>query len=579
MGKVTNQDIADAFSRIADLLDILDEDAFRILSYRNVARAVGDSVEDVAQLVEAGRVTELPGVGKSSAQKITQMVQAGKIDLLEELSAKVPKGLAELLRVPGLGPKTVAKMWKQANITDMESLANAIDDGAIQRVDGMGPKKVRQIFESMQFVTSSGKRTRINDAMQLAQRLIAVLEGVPGAQRVAPAGSLRRGRETVGDIDILCQCAEAGQAGEIIQAFTEARGAGVAKVLAAGGTKASVLLERNVQADLRVVGPESYGSALQYFTGSKEHGVHLRELAVKKGWKLSEYGLFEGDKQLAGADEEELYRAMGMPWIPPELREDHGEIEAALAGRLPKLVTLGQIHGDLHMHTTASDGRESIETMIRACLERGYKYLAIADHSQSQVQANGLDPQRLAEHQKAVMAEASRFEGIKVYFSCEVDIFKDGSLDFPDKVLEILDFVVASPHSALQMKREEATPRIIKAIENPFVRVIGHPSGRLIGTRPGMELNIDEIAAAASEHGVALEVNAHPERLDLRDVHVRAAIDHGAKIIINTDSHNIPDLDNMQYGVIVARRGWATANDVVNAQSAAKFDKWVKAGR
>lgn len=575
---VTTADIAEAFAQIADLLELTGADAFRINSYRKVARVLDETPEDVPALAREGRLTGLPGVGRSSADKIAQMVSAGRIDLLEELRAKVPPGLPQLMRIQGLGPKTVAKLWHEAGVTDLASLSEAIDAGGLEGLRGMGAKKVRQIFEGIQFLTSAGNRVRLGDATELARRVVATMEQVPGVQKVTPAGSLRRGRDTVGDLDILCQ-ADPADAERIIDAFTRMTHPPVRRVLGAGDTKASVVLDRDVQADLRVVGPESYGAALQYFTGSKEHSVRLREIVVKKGWKLNEYGLFDGETRLAGDDEGALYAKLGMAWIPPELRENRGEIEAALEGRLPDLLRLEQVRGDLHMHTVASDGLESIETMIRACAERGYAYMAIAEHSRSQHQANGLDAARLAEHRAAVREAAGAFGGIDVYFSCEVDILKDGAMDFPDEVLETLDFAIGSPHAALQMKRAEATKRILRAIENPFVRIIGHPTGRITNARPGMELDLDEIAAAAAEHDTALEVNCHTARLDLRDVHVRAAIEHGARLVLNTDAHGVADLDNMRFGVITARRGWAQAKDVVNALPAARFRNWVRKGR
>ena len=366
------------------------------------------------------------------------------------------------------------------------------------------------------------------------------------------AGSIRRGRETVGDIDILCEASKAG-AGGIIEAFASAEG--VRQVRAKGETKGSVLLEGDVQADLRVVEKKSFGAALAYFTGSKEHNIHLRELAIKKGLKLNEYGLFAGPKQIAGADEHGVYEALGLALVPPELREDRGELAAAMAGELPKLIELGDIRGDMHMHTTASDGENSIVEMIDACRARGYKFMAICDHSKSQIQANGLDEKRLALHAAATRKAAAKYDDILVLAGIEVDIFKDGSLDLEADVLAGLDFVTASPHSALKMSGSEATERLIRAIESPHVHSIGHPTGRLINSRPGMEIDIEKLAAAAARNNVALEINAHYMRLDLCDIHVRAAIAAGAKIIINTDAHSPADLDLMHYGVTTARRG------------------------
>ncbi len=577
MGEVTNRDIAGAFERIADLMDILGESPFRVNSYRRVARTLGETPGDVAAMAAAGELTALAGVGKSSAEKIAEFVATGKITVLEELLVKLPPSLPELLQIRGLGPKTLAKMWTQAGVTNAEELTAAIADGRLLKVPGLGPKKVQQIHQAMQFAAEAGGRLRLDEATAHAADLLAAVAAIDGADAPVIAGSFRRGRDTVGDLDVLCRTQRPDRAGKIIQAFTAAEALAIDEVLAAGDTKAGVRLADGVQVDLRVVPPASYGAALQYFTGSKAHNVRLRELAVKRGLKLNEYGLFDGDRQLAGADEDGIYKALDLAPIPPELREDRGELAAAAAGKLPKLLTLADIRGDLHMHTTASDGAESIETMIAACADRGYRYLAITEHSKGQGQAHGLDAARLAAHHEAVTAAAAeaKGKGIRVYFSCEVDIFADGGLDFPDEVLATLDFVIGSPHSALSQKRPEATARIIRAIENPHVRVIGHPSGRLINLRQGMELGIEEIAAAAAAHNVALEINAHPYRLDLRDTHVRAAVEAGAKLMINTDAHSIGDLDTMHFGVLTARRGWATPDDVVNALPPARFDKWI----
>ncbi|NQU76661.1 MAG: DNA polymerase/3'-5' exonuclease PolX [Planctomycetes bacterium] len=573
MAQVSNADIASAFEQIADLMEILGKDPFRVNSYRKVARVVGDCPADVGAMAQAGQATDLPGVGAGSAKKIVQFVTTGKIEVLDELLAKVPPKLPELLEVAGLGPKTIAKLWKQADVVDKDSLAQAIGDGRLLSIEGIGPKKVQQLRKALEFAAQAGGRLRLDEATEYAARLVAVVAAIDGAESPTAAGSLRRGRETVGDIDILCTTAGRGRAAKIIQAFVQTKQLEIDKVIGAGQTKASIVLAGGVQVDLRVVQGGSFGAALQYFTGSKAHNVRLREIAVNKGLKLNEYGLFEGDRQLAGRTEDEIYQALALTPVEPELREDHGEIDAAGQGRLPQLVAIDDIRGDLHMHTTASDGLESIETMVAACRARGYAYMAVADHSKSQVQANGLDAARLAKHHKAIAAAAS---GIRVYFSCEVDIFKDGSLDFDDDVLATLDMVIAAPHSALSQKRHDATARIIRAIENPLVKVIAHPSGRLINVRAGMELGIEEIAAAAAANDVALEINAYPLRLDLRDTHVHAVVEAGAKLIINTDAHTVGHLDYMHYGVLTARRGWAKAADVVNTYPAAKFEKWMQ---
>ncbi len=569
-----NQEIADIFSQMADLMELLGEDRFRVNSYRKAARTVGELTEPIEEVAAAGRLEEVPGIGKSTAEKIHQYLQTGKIASHQELLGRVPPGLPALLAVAGLGPKTVAKLWKQAEVVDIETLKAVLaDPERIEHVERMGPKKARQILESLAFMAGSAGRSRLDEAEALAESLIAAVKKSKGVGRVIAAGSLRRGRETVGDIDLLCEGSVSAAEG-IIEEFTSAEN--VQRVLAKGGTKGSVVLAGGVQADLRVVGGQSFGAALLYFTGSKEHNVRLRERAVKQKMKLNEYGLFKGDEQIAGQREEDIFEALGLAFVPPEMREDRGEVEAAAKDALPKLLDLKDIRGDLHMHTVASDGLNTIEEMIRACRQRGYKYLAICDHSKSQIQAHGLDEQRLAEHAEAIRKTAGeKFPDMLVLVGIEVDIFKDGRLDFEADVLGELDFVTASPHSALSMPRREATARLIKAIDHPNVHCLGHPSGRLINTRAGMELDIEELAAAAAANNVALEINAHPQRLDLRDTHVRAAVQAGARLAINTDAHHTEHLDLMTYGVRTARRGWAEAADVINTYSPMKLRKWL----
>lgn len=569
-----NTELADIFARIADLMEILAENPFRINSYRRAARVVDRMPEAIEEVAAAGRLAEIPGIGKSTAEKIDEFLRAGTVALHEELKAKIPPDLPALLEVPGLGPKTVAKLWKQAGIASVEQLQAALEgDGeSLTRVTGLGPKKVLQIRESLKFTQSAGGRILLGQADELAAGLLEQVAGAKGARRVAAAGSLRRGKETVGDIDLLCEAPRSAAEG-IIRQFTASPN--VKRVLAAGKTKGSVILDVDVQCDLRVVGKAGFGAALSYFTGSKAHNVRLRELAVKAGMKLNEYGLFKADKRIAGRDEEGIFKALGLAYVPPELREDSGELAAASADKLPDLLETSDIRGDLHVHTTASDGANTVEEMIQAAREHGYEYLGICDHSRSQVQAHGLTAERLTEHVKAIRRVGRKYGDILTLAGIEVDIFKDGSLDFGPDVLAELDFVTASPHSALSQGRKDATRRLIRAIEQPHVHCIGHPSGRLINRRAGMEIDIDKIARAAAVNDVALEVNAHYFRLDLRDTHVRAAIRCGAKIIINTDAHGIAGLDMMKYGVTTARRGWATAADVVNTYTREKLTGWL----
>lgn len=570
-----NREIADVLERMADLMELLGENPFRVNSYRKSARVIGDLTEPVENVAGKQRLEEIPGIGKSTAQKIAKYLQTGKIEQYEELRSQIPPELPGLLEIAGLGPKTVAKLWKQGGITSLPELKKTLqgDPDRLIALEGLGVKKIQQITESLAFAESAGARIRLDEATVLGEMLTNTVRSCKGAKRVVPAGSLRRGKETIGDIDILCEASKTA-APKIIDTFTKARG--VRRVLARGGTRGSVVLEGDAQADLRVVPSKSFGAAMAYFTGSKDHNIRMRERALQRGWKLNEYGLFDGKAAIAGRDEEGIFRAMGLGLIPPELREDRGEIDTVQGGTLPALIEPEDIRGDLHIHTVASDGRNTIEEMIEASRARGYQYLAICDHSKSQIQANGLDADRLGRHVEEIRKIARKHKDLTVLPGCEVDIFKDGSLDFPSDVLRELDFVTASAHSALSQGSREATRRLIRAIETPHVHCIGHPSGRLINKRAGMEIDIDEIARAAAANGVALEINAHPWRLDLRDVHVRAAIAAGAKIIISTDAHEIDGLDLMKYGVITARRGWATPSDVINTYPPKKLKAWLK---
>ena len=575
-----NTQIGDLLNQMADLMEISGEDSFRVGSYRKAALALLELTEPIETVAAEKRLLDIPGIGKSMAGKIDQFLATGKVDAYEELLKTVPVTLTELLKIQGLGPKTIARLWKEAGITSMDELRRRLVHApeTLVAMKGLGEKKVEQMKAGLAFAESTGGRITLGKATTLADEVLADLRKLPGVETAVAAGSLRRGRETIGDLDFLCS-ASAADAPAIIEAFVHAPAA--TRVLAQGPTKASAVLGGDVQADLRVVEPGSFGSALAYFTGSKAHNVRLRELAVKRGWKLNEYGLFEGDKLLAAATEEDIYAAMGMEFTPPELREDRGEVEAALAHRLPKLLELPDIRGDFHMHTrptddgTGSDGLNTIDEMIDACRARGYKYLCISDHSKSERQAHGMDEETIRRHFKAIHAAAKRHPDMLVMAGCEVDILRDGSLDFDESVLAEMDFVIVSPHAALKMDGAEATKRLIRAIEHPRVHCLGHPTGRLINERPGMEIDIDALAEAAAANGVALEINAHYMRLDLKDTHVRTAIEKGAKLCINSDAHATAELDVMRYGVLTARRGWATKKDVINAWSVEDLKAWV----
>jgi DNA polymerase (family 10) len=566
-----HKELAALFEQIADLLEITGEEAFRVNSYRRVGRTLKDLTGDIEQLARERRLAELPGIGKGSAAKIEEYLSTGKISVHQELLAAVPAGLPALLSIPGLGPKKVALAWKSLGVTSLEELKAVISDGRLAQLKGMGEKSVKQIADGIAFAEKSTGRTPLGVAWPLADELVSALRQLPGVRRVEVAGSVRRGCETIGDLDFLCQ-SDDGAA--VIRAFTTLPQ--VTRVLAEGQTKGAVLLERRdsgeVQADLRVVPAESFGAALQYFTGSKEHNVRLREIAVKKKWKLNEWGLFDGERRVAGDDEEGIYRKLGLRYIPPEQREDRGEFDADAGG---ELVALKHIRGDLHMHTTASDGTADALTMARAAQELGYEYVAITDHSRSSAVANGLSVDRMWRQIEKVRKLNGELKSITVLVGCECDILADGRLDYPDSLLAGCDIVVASVHSALRQDRAKVTARVLKAMENPFVTLLGHPTGRLINRREPMDLDMEAVIRQAAATRTALELNASWQRLDLCDRHVRMARDAGVMVCIDTDSHAVVQLAQMRYGVATARRGWLRPADVLNTLPLPALRKWI----
>jgi len=576
---MTNAEIARIFKEIADLLEIKGDDSFRISSYRRVARTIADLPKEVKEIAARGELEELPGVGKGSAEKIRVLLESGRLPLREELAREVPESLLELLKIPNFGPRKAAALWKQRGITTLEQLAQAAEAGKLQGLPGFGPKVIQQIREGIDFVHRAAGRTRLGDAWPVAEQFRAAVEQIEGVRKAVTAGSLRRGRETIGDLDLLC-VAEEGPA--VVQRFTQLPG--VVRVQAAGDTKGSVVVrleeeqERDIQVDLRVVPEESFGAAWMYFTGSKEHNIRLRELALKHGWTLNEYALSQlnSGKVIASRTEEEIYEKLGLPWIPPELREDRGETELK---ETPELVELKDIRGELHLHTTASDGRDTIEGMIAAAKKRGYEYICITDHSQASVIANGLDPQRMRKHMEAVRKAARKAKDITVWVGAEVDVHADGSLDYPDDLLAELDFVVASVHFGLGRDIAHNTQRTLAAIRNPYVNLIAHPTGRLINRRDAMPLDIEALAREAARTGTALEINAHYYRLDLRDQHARLARDCGATLCLNCDAHAGEGFQHMLFGVLTARRGWVTRKDVLNTRTAKQVAAFVAAKR
>ena len=555
-----NREIADMFEAIADMLELLGGNAFRVNSYRKASRVIGDLTDDVADLAEAGGLQKLPGIGASTAKKIVEYLETGTMERYEELAAEVPEGVIEMMHVPGVGPKTAGLVYKEAGIDSVTGLAEAIEAGQLTDLPGLGPKKLENILKGVAVYLAGQERVLLGRALPVAEEIAEAMRKVPGVGQVLPAGSLRRRRETVGDIDILVASTE-GKA--VVEAFVGLRQ--VRDVLAAGETKGSVRVEGGLQVDCRVVPPESFGAAAQYFTGSKAHNVRLREIAIGKKLKLNEYGVFSGDEPVAGETEEAVYAALGLPWVPPELREDRGEIEAAQAGELPDLVELDDVQGDLHLHSTWSDGGASIEQMAEACRALGYRYLCVTDHSQSLTIAGGLSPEQLARQREEIDELNRTLEGFRILSGCEVDILGDGSLDLPDDVLAGLDFVIASIHTGMTQSADRITRRIIAAMEHPHVHAIAHPTGRIIGQREPYAIDFEALVRAAADTGTALEINAYVERLDLNDVHARAARDAGVRLVIDTDAHAPDQLAMMRFGVATARRGWATRADVLNA--------------
>lgn len=569
-----NREVAEIFNRMADILELLEENPFRIRAYRNAARNIGELSDDIEDIAERGELTRIPGIGPDLSEKIMEFIATGRIRDYEKLKDRVPEGLVELLAIQGLGPKTVSKLNKELGVKNLEDLQRALEGREILNLRGMGEKKVQDIKRGIELLKESTVRIPLGLALPIAEEIIHEIGRIPGTEGVIAAGSLRRMKETIGDIDILTM-AEDGE--RVVKAFT--RLPLVRDVLASGDTKGSVILKDGIQVDLRVVRPESYGAALQYFTGSKAHNVRLRTIALRKGLKINEYGVFRGDERITGETEEGVYKALGLPWIPPEMREDSGEIEAALGGKLPELVELGDIKGDLHTHSKWSDGKATIEEMAIKAKEMGYQYIALTDHSPSSRIARGLSIERLYEKKEEVSRLNGKLKGIRILMGTEVDIKSDGSLDYPDHVLKDLDVVVASVHSGFKMDRESMTRRIVRAIKNPFVHILGHPTGRLIGERDPYQVDIEEVIKAAKEHGKTIEVNSYYLRLDLNDINVRKAIQMGVKIAISTDSHFPDQLKMMRLGVATARRGWAEKGSVINTMGIRELSRWLKSTR
>ena len=566
-----NPTMARLLAETADLLEIDGGDGFRIRSYRRAAEAAEQTTLDLTALTatapSTARLLQIPGIGKGMAANLQAIAASGTLPLREELLAKYGAGLLELLKLPGMGPKTVALLWSAAQIAGIDQLAEAIETGRLAGLPRMGEKQIEKLRKGIDDYRRSAGRFRIDVAEEAAQRIAAYLLAFPGIERVTPAGSLRRGRETVGDLDLLvtgpaCAPGHTAAVVEYVAAYP-----GIHDMIARGENKVSFHLSDGLQVDVRLLPSASYGAALQYFTGSKAHNVALRQRALKMGYTLSEWALgrLDDSSTVAAATEEEIYAALGMDWIPPELRENLGEIEAAARHALPRLIETADLRGDLHMHTTATDGHNSIREMAEAALACGYRYIAITDHSKNLAMTNGLDEKRALEQIQSIREVDRQMEGrIRVLTGIEVDILADGALDLDDEVLAQMEVVIASVHTRFEQSREEMTTRVLRAIENPYVRILGHPTGRLLLRREPFSLDLGEALRRAAELGVALEHNAAPERLDLNDRDLRLAKELGCRIVINSDSHDSRNLGKMDYGIRQLRRAWLGPEDVLN---------------
>ena len=560
---IHNSEIAEIFDRVADLLEIQGANPFRVRAYRNGARAIRDLGHSVAQMRAEGEdLSRLRDIGDDLAEKIGEIVDTGRLRQLEEIKREVPEVLAQVTALPGIGPKRARALHAALDLRSLDDLKAAAEAGRVAEIDGFGDKTEARILEALERDAGFERRFRLDVGEEFGAPILDYIRALDGVEQAEIAGSYRRRKETVGDLDIV---AAGAMDGSVTDAFT--RYDEVERVVSRGETRSTVILRSGIQVDLRIVPRESYGAALHYFTGSKAHSIACRRRANGKGLKMNEYGLFKGDRRLEAQSEDDIYSALGLPWIPPVLREDRGEIAAAERGALPDLVTAGQIRGDLHMHTDASDGRDSLRDMAEAARTKGHDYIAITDHSRSQRVAGGLSINDLEAQIDRIDALNDEIEGLCILKGSEVDILEDGTLDYPDRVLEKLDIVIASVHAGLDLDEDAQTERMIRAMDNPHVSIIGHPTGRLIGKRRKSAVDIDRLIDAARERGCCLELNASPMRLDLDDVACRAAKDAGLMVSIGTDAHSVRGLEDMRFGVGQAQRGWLEAKDVLNTRS------------
>ena len=565
---VQNAEIAAMFDQAAELLEIQGENQFRVRAYRRAARVIEGLPQSARSLISAGTdLSELPGIGKDLAGKIADIVKTGHFGLLDTLKKKLPGQLGEIAALPGLGPKRVKLLYDKLKVRTLDDLRRVIKRGRLHEIRGFGPTIEEKLSAALEKPRAE-KRFKLSVAEAEAEALTTFLRD---SGRVVVAGSYRRRRETVGDLDVLVTAKDGAAVGDKLVQYDN-----IAEVLAHGPTRTTIMLRSGLQVDLRAVPDQSYGAALLYFTGSKSHNIALRGLANARGWKLNEYGLFAGKRRIAGASEEEVYKKLGLVFIPPELREDRGEVSAAKADELPRLVTLADIRGDLHVHSDWTDGTTTIAEMAAAAQVLGHEYIALTDHSRRITMAHGLDPARLSRQIREVDRLNGKLRGMTILKGIEVDILKDGMLDLPDSSLSQLDIVVAAVHSYFDQTREAQTERVIRAMENRHVSIIAHPTGRLIGEREPYDIDMDRIVAAARDAGCALEINAEPDRLDLNDIHAHAAKSVGVKLAISTDAHSVNALQYMRFGIDQARRGWLTADDVLNTRSLAELRRLLK---
>lgn len=577
-----NKTIADIFSRIADMLEIKDENVFKVRAYRTASLNILGLTRELSDIFkeDPAKIEDIPGIGKDLKLKIVEMVETGKLAYYDNLMKEFAPGFLDLLNLSGLGPKKLKKLNAELGVNNADDLEKACKDGRVAKLEGMGDKTQEKLLESLEHFRRSEGRMLLPQADRYSKKVIEYLKKAKVFKKLESAGSLRRGSETVGDIDILAVASDAEKAMAHFVKYP-----GTESVMAEGPTKASIKIKEGPQVDVRVIEPGSWGAALVYFTGSKLHNVKIRHIAKNKGLKVNEYGVFAVDtksgkeRSVAGKTEEEVYRALGMTWIPPEMREDRGEIELSIKKKLPEIVEAGDIKGDLHLHTTETDGRADIGQIIWAAKERGYKYIAITDHSKNVKVANGMDEKRLMAHVERIRKIASRTKGIEVLVGVEVDMLEDGKLDLKDSALKELDVVIASIHSRFSLEKDKQTARILRAIDNPYVNALGHPSGRLITTRTPIQVDFEAVFRSAAEKGVLLEINTHGERIDLNDANARRAKELGAKFIISSDAHDLVQLDQIVYGVITARRAWLGKEDIANTYPLAKLRKALRRKR